>query len=78
VSYSQAEQTMKTKVTEHGVLIPKQMLEGVDEVEIRKESNAIMLLPVGHADPIRKLGKQPITDDVGDASINHDRYLYGQ
>ncbi|MBA2409973.1 MAG: hypothetical protein H0V62_09470 [Gammaproteobacteria bacterium] len=65
---------MRTKVTEHGVLIPKQMLEGVDEVEIRKERSAILLLPVGHADPIRELGQQPVTGNVDDASINHDRY----
>lgn len=69
---------MRTKVTEHGVLIPKHMLEGVDEVEIRKERNAVLLLPVGNADPIRELGKQPIIDELDDASINHDHYLYGQ
>ncbi len=28
---------MKAKVTEQGVLIPKLMLEGIEEVEIRKE-----------------------------------------
>jgi len=27
-------------------------------------------------DPIFQLGTQPILDDVTDASINHDRYLY--
>lgn len=69
---------MRTKVTEHGVLIPREMLEGVDEVEIRKERSAILLLPIGHADPIRELGQQPIKDTVNDASIDHDRYLYGQ
>lgn len=69
---------MRTKGTEHGVLIPKQMLEGVDEVEIRKERRAILLLPVGNADPIRELGQQPIVGDVDDASISHDSYLYGQ
>ena len=33
---------MRTKVPEHGVLIPKTWLEGVDEVEIRKEQNVII------------------------------------
>jgi hypothetical protein len=27
-------------------------------------------------DPILQLGKHPIDDDVTDASVNHDRYLY--
>jgi hypothetical protein len=69
---------MRTKVTEHGVLIPKLLLEGVDEVEIRKEQNVIVVVPVTADDPILGLGKQPITLDVDDASINHDRYLYNR
>jgi hypothetical protein len=67
---------MRTKVTEHGVLIPKMLLEGIDEVEIRKEQNVIVVVPVTADDPILGLGKQPITLDVDDASVNHDRYLY--
>ena len=69
---------MRTKVTEHGVLIPKLLLEGIDEVEIRKEQNVIILVPVTANDPMLELGKQPITLDVDDASVNHDRYLYGR
>jgi hypothetical protein len=69
---------MRTKVTEHGVLIPKLLLEGVDEVEIRKEQNVIVVVPVTADDPILGLGKQPITLDVDDASVNHDRYLYNR
>ena len=67
---------MRTKVTEHGVLIPKQWLEGIDEVEIRKEQNIIVVLPASSDDPVLELGKQPIVCDVDDASTNHDRYLY--
>jgi hypothetical protein len=69
---------MRSKVTEHGVLIPKMLLEGIDEVEIRKEQNVIVVVPVTADDPILGLGKQPITLDVDDASVNHDRYLYGR
>ena len=69
---------MRTKVTEHGVLIPKLLLEGVDEVEIRKEQNVIVVVPVTADDPILGLGKQPITLDVDDGSVNHDRYLSGR
>jgi virulence-associated protein VagC len=66
---------MRTKVTEAGVLIPKQWLEGVDEVEIRKEEHQIIVVPIPADDPILALGSQPIVGDVTDASINHDRYL---
>jgi hypothetical protein len=67
---------MRTKVTENGVLIPKVWLEGIDEVEIHKEQNLIIVVPVHVDDPILDLGKQPISLDVEDASLNHDRYLY--
>ena len=67
---------MRTKVTENGVLIPKMWLEGIDEVEIHKEQNMIIIVPVQVDDPILDLGKQPILLDVEDASLNHDRYLY--
>jgi hypothetical protein len=67
---------MRTKVTENGVLIPKEWLEGVDEVEIQKTQNMIIVMPVQAEDPILNLGKQPIRLDVEDASFNHDRYLY--
>jgi hypothetical protein len=69
---------MRTKVTENGVLIPKVWLEGIDEVEIQKAQNMIIVVPVQADDPILDLGKQPILLDVEDASLNHDRYLYNQ
>ena len=67
---------MRTRVTENGVLIPKGWLEGVDEVEMHKEQNMIIVVPVQVDDPILDLGKQPIILDVEDASLDHDRYLY--
>ena len=67
---------MRTKVTENGVLIPKEWLEGIDEVDIQRTQNMIIVLPVQVDDPILDLGKQPIRLDVEDASLNHDRYLY--
>jgi hypothetical protein len=70
------EGAMRTKVTENGVLIPKGWLEGIDEVDIQKTQNMIIVVPVQAADPILDLGKQPIVLDVEDASLNHDRYLY--
>ena len=67
---------MRTEVTDQGLLVPKHLLEGVKEVEIRKENNVILIIPFPSQDPILRLGQNPITDDVTDASVNHDRYIY--
>lgn len=69
---------MKTKVTEQGLLIPKEFLQGIHEVEIRKEQDVIVIVPLDGPDPILRLGQQPVAGDVDDASLNHDRYLYGR
>ena len=68
---------MKAKVTEEGVLIPREMLEGISgrEVEIRKEPGRLLVLPAD--DPILSFGEEPLDDEMTDASINLDRYLYG-
>lgn len=62
---------MKTKVTEQGVLVPKKFLRGIKEVEIRKDNNVILVVPVME-DPILALGSQPIADEIRDASEHHD------
>lgn len=67
---------MRIKVTEDGVLIPKVWLEGINEVEIQKAQDMVIVVPVQADDPILNLGKQPVLLDVEDASLNHDRYLY--
>lgn len=66
---------MKTKVTEQGVLIPKKFLKGIEEVEIRREDNLILVVPISD-DPILQLGRHPITDETEDASENHDAHIY--
>lgn len=66
---------MKIKVTEQGVTIPKKFLKGLKEVEIRKENNLVLVVPVTD-DPIFQLGSQPISDEIEDASENHDAYIY--
>ncbi len=68
---------MKAKVTEQGVMIPKEFLEGVEEVEIRKGANLIVIVPITKSDPILGLGQHPVECGVPDASEQHDRYLYG-
>ncbi len=69
---------MKTEVTEQGITIPKQLLEGVNEVEIRKEKNYILVIPISGDDPISRFGKNPVSDGITDASENHDEYIYGK
>jgi hypothetical protein len=68
---------MKTKVTEEGVLIPKALLDNVEEVEIREEHGIILVVPVPSVDPILYLGTEPVACEVTDASENHDHHLYG-
>lgn len=65
-------------VTESGVMIPKQFLEGVEKVVIRKEKNAIIVTPLPQEDSIAQLGKNPIALSMSNASENHDIYLYGR
>jgi len=66
---------MKAKVTEQGVIIPKEFLEGVKEVEIRKTDNLIVIVPTTKSDPILALGQGPVNCGVSDASERHDRLL---
>ena len=67
---------MKSRVTEQGLLIPKHLLEGVDEVDIQKHGGIIVVAPVSPRDPVLNLGNGPITLDIEDGSENHDRYIY--
>ena len=67
---------MKVKVTDKGVVIPRTYLEGIREVEIRKENGLILIVPVPDIDPISELGKMPVECGSPDASEKHDKYLY--
>jgi len=69
---------MIAKVSDEGLLIPKEMLRDCKEVELREEPGRIVVLLDPNDDPIFNLGKNPITIDVDDASTNLDKYLYGQ
>lgn len=68
---------MKVKVTEGGVVVPKELLQGVEEVEIRAGNGIIVIVPVGEKDPIWGLGKDPVRGGLTDSSEEHDRYIYG-
>jgi virulence-associated protein VagC len=67
---------VKTRVTEQGIIIPREMLEGLDEVEIRRQDGMIIIEPASARDRIFDIGKNPIDADITDASVNHDQYIY--
>lgn len=67
---------MKVKVGKKGVLIPREFLGGVEEVEIRKKNGLILIIPTTGSDPILDLGKHPVVCGISDASEHHDKYIY--
>ncbi|MFQ5674348.1 MAG: hypothetical protein ACE5G1_00500 [bacterium] len=67
---------MKLKVTDKGLVIPKIYLEGISEVEIKKENGVIVVVPITDSDPIFELGKKPVVCGSSNASEEHDKYLY--
>lgn len=66
---------MKSKVSNLKLPIPAEWLEGVDEVEIRREQDAIVIISLREEDPIHALGSRPVSLGLTDASTNHDAYL---
>ncbi len=68
---------MKMNVTDQGLIIPKEFLAGIKSVEVRRENDQIILIPIFEDDPIWGLGSDPIELRIPDAAENHDRYLYG-
>lgn len=66
---------MKVKVTEQGV-VPKEFLEGVQEVEIRKKNNLIVVITTIKSDPFFEMGINPVSCGVPDASEQTDAYIY--
>jgi hypothetical protein len=68
---------MRIAVTEQGVLIPKNWLPDVSEVDIQKDEDVIFVKPSLPRDPIQGLGAEPVECGGADGSEHHDRYLYG-
>ena len=62
---------MKIKVTEQGLVVPKELLEGIQEVEIRRENFKTLVILI-KLDPVSGLGQNQIDSSVTDASENHD------
>lgn len=69
---------MKLKVTAAGVLIPKEFLGELEEVEIIQEQGKITIATVKPSPSIWQLGTNPIECDVTDLGVNHDVYLTNQ
>ena len=67
---------MRVKVGVKGLLIPKKLLKGVKEADIRKLDDQIIVTPFSDLDPIFLLGKDPIDDGIKDGSEKHDDYIY--
>lgn len=65
----------KVKVTEQGVIEPREFFSGIDEVEIHKDRNLVIVQPVSD-DPILLLGTNPVKNEIEDAAENHDQYIY--
>jgi len=63
---------MRLEVTPQGVVIPKELLEGCREVEIRKTNGFIIIIPTTKLDPILELGKNPVICGIRNASEHHD------
>ncbi len=70
---------MKAVVGVTGILIPRRMLRGVKEVEIRKDGRNIVVEPaVPESDPVFGLGEHPVRTGVDDGAEHHDAHLYGR
>lgn len=68
---------VRLQVSDEGVVIPREMLPNVKEVDVRKEGGAMVLTPLPDPDdPIWELGNDPVVCGLPDASENHDRYIY--
>lgn len=71
------EPAVKAVVSAAGVLIPRRMLRGVKEVEIRKSGRNIVVEPAGPADdPIFTLGTAPVRVGTRSGAAGHDAHLY--
>jgi hypothetical protein len=81
---------MRLPVTENGITLPREWFGNATEVEVRQENGHVRIEPVTPAaavhsqvqpydqdDPIWQLGKKTSDLEITDASVNLDKYLYG-
>jgi hypothetical protein len=68
---------MKATVLKEGLLIPKKLLRGIKEVELKWEKGKILVEPTKmEEDTIFALGTNPGRSGLKDASLRHDEYVY--
>lgn len=68
---------MKATVKKEGLLIPKRLLKGIKEAEIKLDDDKIIVLPTKREDdPIWGLGSNPGHSGLKDGALNHDTYIY--
>lgn len=67
---------MRIAVTDQGVVIPRDWFPDVEEVDVEKTRDAVVVRPNLVRDPILELGKNPVDCDISDGAEQHDRYLY--
>ncbi len=68
---------MRIAVTEQGVLISREWLPDVREVDIQKDDDLIIVKPSLSRDPIQGLRVHPVECGSKDGSEHHDHSLYG-
>lgn len=71
---------MTIKITQAGIVIPRELLGGFEELEeadVVRENGKIVVIPKIKHDPILDFGKHPVRTGIRDASVNLDQYLYG-
>ncbi|MFH1077058.1 MAG: hypothetical protein V1753_09570 [Pseudomonadota bacterium] len=68
---------MRIAVTDQGVVIPRDWFPDVEEVEVEKARDAVVVRHSLAHDPILELGKNPVDCSINDGSEHHDNYLYG-
>jgi hypothetical protein len=65
---------MRIKVTENGLLIPKDLLTGITEVDIRKQNGVIVVIPAGEDGPIDGTGRE----QVSQSDAKHSQFASAQ
>ncbi len=68
---------MRIAVTNQGVVIPRDWFPDVEDVEVEKTMDAVIVRPNIAHDPIIELGKNPVDCGISDGSEQHDRYVCG-
>ena len=73
---------MRMKVPAHGLLIPPELLTGVDEVEIREEYGTLVIVPIWMAKsppdyPLYELGSDPLTLPETDVPLDDPVHQIG-